>query len=111
MHHENVFFVGRVQGVGFRYTALQVCREFEVSGYVANLPDGRVQLEVEGEKAVVDAFLTALQERMHGYIRKLERNGGLRPAQFQGFTLRLAKDRAAEALTQVMIPEALDYPV
>jgi len=37
---------------------------------------------------VVDAFLTALQERMHGYIRKLERNGGLRPAQFQGFTLR-----------------------
>ena len=88
VHHENVFFIGRVQGVGFRYTALQVCREFEVSGYVANLPDGRVQLEVEGEKAVVDAFLTALQERMHGYIRKLERNGGLRPAQFHGFTLR-----------------------
>ena len=88
VHHENVFFIGRVQGVGFRYTALQVCREFEVSGYVANLPDGRVQLEVEGEKAVVEAFLTSLQARMHGYIRKLERNGGLRPAQFQGFTLR-----------------------
>jgi len=88
VRHENVFFIGRVQGVGFRYTALQVCREFEVSGYVANLPDGRVQLEVEGEKTVVEAFIAALQERMHGYIRKLERTGGLRPAQFRGFTLR-----------------------
>ena len=88
VHHEIVFFTGHVQGVGFRYTALQVCREFEVSGYVTNLPDGRVQLEAEGEKAVVEAFIATLQERMHGYVRKLERTSGVRPAQFHGFTLR-----------------------
>jgi acylphosphatase len=88
VHYENVFFTGRVQGVGFRYTALQVSREFDVAGYVANLPDGRVQLEAEGEKTTVEAFLAALQERMPGYIRKTERAGGLRPAQFRGFTIR-----------------------
>src|SRR5215813_12067767 len=40
------FFTGRVQGVGFRYQTLQLAKGFEVSGWVMNLPDGRVQLEV-----------------------------------------------------------------
>src|SRR5215470_10194518 len=40
------FFSGRVQGVGFRYQTLQLAKGFEVSGWVMNLPDGRVQLEV-----------------------------------------------------------------
>ena len=88
VHHENVFFSGHVQGVGFRFTTFQVAREFDVAGYVANLPDGRVQLEVEGEKPIIEEFLSALQDRMPGYIRKVERSGGPRPAQFQGFTIR-----------------------
>ena len=48
VHHETVWFSGRVQGVGFRFTALQVAREFEVAGYVENLYDGRVCIEAEG---------------------------------------------------------------
>lgn len=44
VHHETVFFSGRVQGVGFRYSALQVAKEFDVSGFVCNLTDGRVRL-------------------------------------------------------------------
>ena len=43
VHHETVYFTGRVQGVGFRYQSLQVSKEFDVTGYVKNLPDGRVQ--------------------------------------------------------------------
>lgn len=88
VHFEQVHFTGRVQGVGFRYATLQAAREFEVSGWVANLPDGRVQVEAEGSAEEIDAFLTALQERMHGYIRKVERSGRERPAQFQGFSIR-----------------------
>ena len=56
VHHERAYFTGRVQGVGFRYAALQVAREFEVSGFVSNLPDGRVVLEAEGVPDQVDAF-------------------------------------------------------
>jgi acylphosphatase len=88
IHHETVFFSGRVQGVGFRYTALQVAKEFEVSGFVANLPDGRVQLEAEGAADEVAAFVSAVEERMHGYIRKTERNSRQSEAQFQGFRIR-----------------------
>ncbi|MEN9661899.1 MAG: hypothetical protein RL324_848 [Verrucomicrobiota bacterium] len=88
IHFETVHFTGRVQGVGFRYAALQVSREFEVAGWVANLPDGRVQLEVEGDRAAVDRFVTAVEERMHGHIRKTERNAAPRAAQFSGFAIR-----------------------
>jgi acylphosphatase len=88
VHHEVVFFSGHVQGVGFRYLVLQVAREFEVAGFVSNLADGRVQLEAEGAVAEVTAFVDSVVERMHGYIRKSERVGRLRPSQFQGFTIR-----------------------
>jgi acylphosphatase len=88
VHHESIFFSGRVQGVGFRYTALQVAREFEVAGFVCNLPDGRVQLEAEGRAEEVAAFVTALEERMHGYIRKTERSARVRVPQFSGFGIK-----------------------
>jgi acylphosphatase len=87
VHHERVFFSGRVQGVGFRYAALQVAREYDVSGFVANLPDGRVVLEAEGEAGIVGEFITAVGEKMQGYIRKVERSSGQRTAQFEGFTI------------------------
>jgi acylphosphatase len=88
VHHETAFFSGHVQGVGFRYAVLQVAREFEVAGFVANLPDGRVQLEAEGEAGEVTAFITAVGERMHGYIRKTERSERRRRALFEGFEIR-----------------------
>ena len=88
IHHEAAYFTGRVQGVGFRYTALQVAREFEVSGFVTNLEDGRVHLEAEGAPREVDAFIAAVQERMHGYVRKVDRVVSLRSPQFCGFSIR-----------------------
>lgn len=88
VHHATVFFSGRVQGVGFRYTTRQVAQEFEVSGYVRNMPDGRVELEVEGTPAEVRDFIVALRERMEGYIRKVEQTETQRAPKFQGFSIR-----------------------
>ena len=88
VHHETVFFSGHVQGVGFRYSVLQIAREFDVAGYVSNLADGRVQLEDEGIKADVTAFVDSVHEKMHGYIRKVERSSGQRPHQFSGFVIK-----------------------
>lgn len=88
VHHETAFFSGRVQGVGFRYTTMQIAKEFEVAGYVRNLVDGRVQLEAEGRSGEVEAFIAAIEERMHGYVRKTERSGTERAAQFSGFEIR-----------------------
>ncbi len=64
-----VHFAGRVQGVGFRYTAQRVARRHAVAGYVQNLPDGRVKLVAEGEKAVLDALVADIQQAMAGYIQ------------------------------------------
>jgi acylphosphatase len=55
---------------------------------VENLPDGRVQLEAEGQPEVVAAFIEAVSERMHGYVRKVERYPAARPAQFSGFVIK-----------------------
>lgn len=88
VHHESVYFSGRVQGVGFRYQTLQLAKGFEVSGFVRNLPDGRVHLEAEGEKAEVEAFVAEIEEHLQGYIRKVERTSGQRAPHHRGFAIR-----------------------
>jgi acylphosphatase len=88
VHHETVYFSGHVQGVGFRAGALAVAREFEIAGFVRNLDDGRVHLEAEGRRAEIETYLKALEERMHGLIRKTERKAASRPPQFAGFFIR-----------------------
>ena len=66
MERRQVRFYGRVQGVGFRATTRSVAREYEVSGWVRNEPDGSVLAEVQGDD--VDSFLAALRDRMQGCI-------------------------------------------
>jgi acylphosphatase len=88
VYHATVFFSGRVQGVGFRYQTVQVAKEYDVSGWVSNLVDGRVQLEVEGSPADVKDFIAAVQERLEGYIRKVEQVDDRRPPQYTGFAIR-----------------------
>lgn len=48
---------GRVQGVGFRYTACAEARRLGLQGWVSNLPDGSVETECEGDDASVQAYL------------------------------------------------------
>lgn len=63
-----VHYSGRVQGVGFRYNAERIAKGFEVTGFVQNLPDGRVRLVAEGERAVLKRFLDAVAESMSANI-------------------------------------------
>ena len=58
----HVFYSGHVQGVGFRYTVKSVAAGFDVLGTVRNLPDGRVELVVEGEVPELKAFQQAIRE-------------------------------------------------
>lgn len=57
-----VFYEGRVQGVGFRFTCKQLARGYEVIGWVRNLPDGRVELQCSGERNEVEDFLEGIIE-------------------------------------------------
>ncbi len=70
MKAKQVFYEGRVQGVGFRYTVRQLAKGYEVTGWVRNLDDGRVELLVGGEPEEVDGFLESLAEsELAGFIK------------------------------------------
>jgi acylphosphatase len=64
----HVFFTGHVQGVGFRFTARKIAEKLGLAGFVQNLPDGRVEIVCEGDKSVLDDFLSEIEEAMRGYI-------------------------------------------
>lgn len=64
----HIIYSGQVQGVGFRATAQRLAQGFPVAGWVRNLPNGTVELDVEGEAPAVAAFLAALATRLMGYI-------------------------------------------
>ena len=51
-----------MQGVGFRYTAKDLAKGFEVCGSIKNLVDGTVELQVMGEREEVEAFLKEIAE-------------------------------------------------
>lgn len=65
----NVIFRGAVQGVGFRFTTRSLARAHAVTGFVRNLPDGTVELEVQGAADEVARFLDALATRFQDHIR------------------------------------------
>lgn len=58
---KHYYFDGRVQGVGFRYKAMYLARSLELTGWVKNLYDGRVEMEVQGESRSIRYFLSRLQ--------------------------------------------------
>ena len=84
-----VFFEGNVQGVGFRYSIRHVAKGFEVTGWVRNLRDGRVEMQVDGEDAEVRAFIDAImQSELRGHIKKHEVTPLTNAPPTRGFEIR-----------------------
>ncbi len=85
----HVLYSGRVQGVGFRYATREVACGFEVTGFVRNLPDGRVELVAEGDEAEVQAFLQAIADsQLSSYVRGTDVNWHAATGEFRGFEIR-----------------------
>ena len=80
-----IWYSGKVQGVGFRYKASKVAREFEICGMVKNLEDGRVYLDVEGSEAEVSGFKNELEAQMSHFIRQTETKSGMRAKKMTTF--------------------------
>jgi len=84
-----VFYEGHVQGVGFRFTVRHIAKGFDVTGWVRNLPDGRVELQVTGVEDEVRAFLDQVtQSELHSLIRETAENKLNEPVPTRGFEIR-----------------------
>lgn len=83
-----IYYSGRVQGVGFRFTVKWLARGYEVTGTVRNLPDGRVELVVEGQKTELEEFRSAIRVSELGHFIRQEEVKWAEPKnEFHGFDI------------------------
>lgn len=83
-----ILFEGRVQGVGFRFTARRIAQSCQIKGWVKNRPDGKVEAEVEGEEESLRKFLAGLKESFAGFIRNCLVDEILCEKEFRDFEIK-----------------------
>ena len=83
-----VYYRGIVQGVGFRYAVWSIAFDFAVTGFVQNLPDGRVKLVAEGEPAELDRFLAAILRQRGPDLDDIQQTAGPATGEFRRFEIR-----------------------
>lgn len=86
-----IYYSGRVQGVGFRMTCANLAKAFDVTGRVCNLSDGRVELIAEGEKDELVRFRDRIAIEMQRYI--VDQIQEWSPAQESWETFGIAADK------------------
>lgn len=84
-----IFYEGHVQGVGFRYTVKQIAKDFEVTGFVRNLRDGKVELQAAGSSDEIAAFREAVsRSELRAHITRQLEEPVISEAGFRGFEIR-----------------------
>jgi acylphosphatase len=83
-----VYYQGRVQGVGFRYTTRALAGRFRVAGYVKNLWDGRVVVVAEGAPQELVRFFAAIDDHLGHYVAEVREETPAATGEFGGFDIR-----------------------
>jgi acylphosphatase len=83
-----LYYQGRVQGVGFRWTVMHIASSYPVTGYVQNLEDGRVLLVVEGAASLLDPFLDDVDQKLGHYIAAVQKSVQPATGEFDEFHIR-----------------------
>jgi len=84
----HAYFSGRVQGVGFRFTVIEIARNLQVTGWVKNLKDSRVELVAEAKEESLHKFLSQINEYFSLYIRDTRINWQQATGEFSDFTVK-----------------------
>ncbi|MUH01156.1 acylphosphatase [Scytonema sp. UIC 10036] len=84
----HVFISGRVQGVGYRYATVETATQLRLTGWVRNLPDGRVEAVFEGSQEVVDEIIRWCYEGPPAAMVKDIHIEYEQPEGLQGFQVR-----------------------
>jgi acylphosphatase len=70
MTAKHVIFIGRVQGVGFRFTAHRIAQRCQITGFVRNQPDGTVEMHAQGPARDVDDCIKNIKDYFGDYVRE-----------------------------------------
>ena len=87
MVQAHIFYSGIVQGVGFRYTVFHLAQDLDLTGWVRNRSDGRVEVVVEGSKNQIEDFLSRLSNKFHQYIKTRDVQYYERKGEFSDFQI------------------------
>ncbi|HMP88660.1 MAG TPA: acylphosphatase [Kiritimatiellia bacterium] len=91
MRRLSASFEGTVQGVGFRFTTVEIARNHEIAGYVQNLMDGSVKVVAEGAESELLNFLRELREaHIYRYVTREDLHWLTTSGEFEGFVIRYA---------------------
>lgn len=69
---KRIIFIGRVQGVGFRFTAHSIARRCQLTGFVRNLHDGSVEMFAQGQADDIEQSLRDINKIFAGYISETQ---------------------------------------
>jgi acylphosphatase len=84
---KHVYVSGRVQGVGFRFRTQQLARGLNLTGWVRNLDDGRVEMELQGREEEIDRLFDHLKQDRYIMIDSLQ-TAEIPPVKESGFRVR-----------------------
>jgi len=82
-------FNGRVQGVGFRFTTVEIARNYTLTGYVQNMMDGSVKLVAEGSEDELSKFLRDLRDaHIYRYVTNEDIHWQDGSGEYEAFVIR-----------------------
>ena len=87
----HVYYTGRVQGVGFRFTAESIAKGLGLTGWVKNIGDGTVEIIAEGDRDPLEDFLNRISDYFSQYIRDTDADWEEPTGEFMDFTIEFQK--------------------
>ena len=84
---KHIIFIGRVQGVGFRFTASNIANRNQLTGQVRNLPDGSVEMIAQGLPDDIDDCLDEIKRAYPGGIKEVKIQETHPPTQYKDFKI------------------------
>jgi acylphosphatase len=82
-----ILYFGRVQGVGFRWNVSEIVKSYQLTGMVQNLPNGSVEVVLEGSESEIKKASVAIDRKMKGYWTNKEMESKEGEAHFADFSI------------------------
>ena len=87
MVQAHILYSGTVQGVGFRFTVQRYALSLDLTGWVKNLPNGSVEILVNGSKENIEKLFEMVEENFEGHIRNKDVQFTSSDAEFEDFQI------------------------